>query len=171
MGNFKIEIVAVGGHGCDRTARRGEPIAHAHVVSDTGLYNSGGTELDMQSAFGKLLEAADPDCVFRALAAAMAQRGMLDAPAARSLGMASPALLTHWPHKEKIVDDIAGGVRVAGQFGIPDDEAAMAAYARYAASAGGKSLITGAKLPDWYALSSDVKLAWIAAANPAAPVK
>lgn len=43
------------------------------------------------------------------------------------------------------------------------------AYERYIYSSGGKSLISGAELPEFDGLSPEVKKAWIAAADPKAP--
>lgn len=49
------------------------------------------------------------------------------------------------------------------------DFPARCAYERYLAAAGGKSLVSGAELPGWDDLASNIKMAWAAAANPSAP--
>lgn len=49
------------------------------------------------------------------------------------------------------------------------DEPACAAYERYLHSSGGKSLVSGADLPDFSALPENIKDAWRAAVDPSAP--
>lgn len=48
-------------------------------------------------------------------------------------------------------------------------EPARAAYERYLAASGGKSLVSGAELPAFEQLGQAIKDAWRAAADPAAP--
>lgn len=49
------------------------------------------------------------------------------------------------------------------------DAPARAAYERYLASSGGKSLVSGAELPGWDALSPEIKAAWMAAVDHTKP--
>ena len=49
------------------------------------------------------------------------------------------------------------------------DAPARAAYERYLASSGGKSLVSGAELPGWSALSPEIKAAWMAAVDHTKP--
>lgn len=102
MGAFKIEIIGVGGHGCDRKAKPGDK-----------LYQRCGR-------FGC------PDCMAHDFVMQMRQRGML------SEGMTYPiydsdgkqiesrsvlAEFTHWPtDKNQVVDDMLKNERKSGQF-------------------------------------------------------
>lgn len=52
---------------------------------------------------------------------------------------------------------------------VDADAPARAAYERYLASSGGKSLVSGADLPGWDALSPGIKAAWMAAVDHTAP--
>lgn len=49
------------------------------------------------------------------------------------------------------------------------DRQARAAYERYIHASGGKSLVSGAELPGFDALTDAIKAAWRAAADPSAP--
>ena len=49
------------------------------------------------------------------------------------------------------------------------DAPARAAYERYLAASSGKSLVSGAELPGWDALSPEIKAAWMAAVDHTAP--
>lgn len=49
------------------------------------------------------------------------------------------------------------------------DAPARAAYERYLHASGGKSLVSGAELPGWDALSVEIKAAWMAAVDHTAP--
>lgn len=115
MGNFVVKIVAVGGHGCDRAAKRGEHLVHAH----TG---------NLARQLFNLLGQADPDCFFAALSEAMKVRGMLDENAAMALGEPCAVTLTHWPQAERIVDGISEGIRYKSFDGLDDARRAYAAY-------------------------------------------
>jgi hypothetical protein len=49
------------------------------------------------------------------------------------------------------------------------DAPARAAYERYLAASGGKSLVSGAELPGWDALSPEIQAAWMAAVDHTKP--
>ncbi|HEY6109637.1 MAG TPA: hypothetical protein VIV56_12135 [Gemmatimonadales bacterium] len=49
------------------------------------------------------------------------------------------------------------------------DAPARAAYERYLHASGGKSLVSGAELPGWDALSPEIKTAWMAAVDHTHP--
>lgn len=88
MGNFRIEIDAVGGHGCDRAAKAGEklgPVPKNHT-------------------------STCPDCMARDFVDRLRAAGMF------GHGHDS-ATLTHWPGDPgEVVDDLLAGVRRKGQF-------------------------------------------------------
>lgn len=157
MGNFIVEIVAVGGHGCDRTTKEGQAINFDHASPE------------LVDKLNKLMRSVDPDCFFRALVLALKKgSGMsLDEHTAKTtLGKLSAATLMHWPQMERIVDDLDSGVRLQSDFS--GFAGARAAYERYLHSSGGKSLVSGAELPGFDALSPEIKAAWKAAADPTA---
>lgn len=52
---------------------------------------------------------------------------------------------------------------------VDPDELGRAAYERYLHASGGKSLVSGAELPGFDALSDAIKAAWCAAADPSSP--
>lgn len=49
------------------------------------------------------------------------------------------------------------------------DAPARAAYERYLHASGGKSLVSGAELPGWDALSTEIQAAWMAAVDHTQP--
>ena len=57
--------------------------------------------------------------------------------------------------------DVSTGTSVVSD----PEEPARAAYERYLYSSGGKSLVSGAELPAFDALSPEIKKAWMAAAD------
>lgn len=52
---------------------------------------------------------------------------------------------------------------------VDPDAPARAAYERYLAASGGKSLVSGAELPGWDALSAEIRAAWMAAVDHTKP--
>lgn len=52
---------------------------------------------------------------------------------------------------------------------VNPDAPGRAAYERYLAASGGKSLVSGAELPGWDALPAAIRDAWMAAADPSKP--
>jgi hypothetical protein len=85
MGNFRIVIDSVGGHGCDRAAKEGESIAYKDDAEHLKYC---------------------PDCSAKKLV----ERYRVGWPDTK-------ATLTHWPGEpSEVVDDLAAGVRVKGQF-------------------------------------------------------
>ena len=48
---------------------------------------------------------------------------------------------------------------------LTNAELGRIAYAAYVADAGGKSLVSGATLPEWEELKAPIRSAWIAAAR------
>ena len=87
MGTFNINITAVGGHGCERKAKAGDPL-----YSRCGRFDC-------------------PDCMAHELVQRMKQRGMFfNATTDR-------AEFTHWPGTTtEVVDDLLTNKRVKGQF-------------------------------------------------------
>jgi len=102
MGNFKIEINAVGGHGDDRTAEAGQPITL--VTSDSAAQHQSPDRLAY-------------DFVQSLKAKSMFQAG-------------GTAEMTHWPgEKSEVVDDLLNGIRLAGSFHNPkEDEDSILQY-------------------------------------------
>jgi hypothetical protein len=87
MGINRIEITMIGGHGCDRVAREGEPLA-----ARCGRVDS------------------CPDCAAAELVGRLYQLGLLSLPG-------TSATFTHWPDTpEQVVDDMITGKRKSGQF-------------------------------------------------------
>lgn len=90
MGNFRIQIDAVGGHGCDRTAKPGEALKPCDAPSC-------------------------PDCAARRLVA-----DFLKTTGAYLDENAGGATLTHWPADiqsgPEVVDDLVTGTRRRGSF-------------------------------------------------------
>lgn len=92
MGNFRIEISGVGGHGCDRVAREGEALTLA-LEADAVWH-----------------VAHCPDCMVADLVARMKANG------AFSHGRAA-ATFTHWPGEpSEVVDDLLTLTRRKGSF-------------------------------------------------------
>lgn len=88
MGNFRVVIESVGGHGCDRKAKAGEEI---HYYT---------TDADFEH------RQHCPDCMFKAIVNRL-KNGWPD----------TKATLTHWPGEpSEVVDDLAAGKRVSGSF-------------------------------------------------------
>lgn len=97
MGNFRLEINAVGGHGCARTTRD-EPTDNAFLA-----------------AFGKTAirrffgcnNMYCPDCKFREFVRELKRLGV-DVKSATE---------THWPGEpSEVVDDVLNQVRISGAF-------------------------------------------------------
>lgn len=87
MGMHRIEITMVGGHGCDRTAKEGEPLA-----ARCGRVDS------------------CPDCAAAELVGRLYQMGLFSSPG-------TGATFTHWPGTpEQVVDDMLTGKRQSGDF-------------------------------------------------------
>jgi hypothetical protein len=86
MENFRIEIEAVGGHGCDRDTEEGKLIK----------YQMGHTYL---------ADGTCPDCNAKAIAERFAASSNLVS-----------AKLIHWPDTTPIVDDLRTGTREHGDF-------------------------------------------------------
>jgi hypothetical protein len=93
MGQFKIEIVGVGGHGCDRKAKEGDK-----------LYARCGR-------FGC------PDCMAYDFVQQLKQKGMLP-ETQNAAGGPTRALFVHWPGSgpTEVTDDMLENARVKGQF-------------------------------------------------------
>jgi len=87
MGMFRIEIDAIGGHGCDRKTKAGEKL------------------------YGRCGRFGCPDCMAHDFVLQLKQRGML------SGSPTDKATLTHWPGQDsEVVDDMLTNTRVKGQF-------------------------------------------------------
>lgn len=90
MGNFKIEIEAVGNHGIDREAKQGSVIAYRTFADDVPSNGLSSFEPDEQAAqFVRQLKFANT---------------------------IASAKLIHWPDTTPIVDDLLTGVREHGDF-------------------------------------------------------
>lgn len=88
MGMHKIEITMVGGHGCDRTAKEGEPLA-----ARCGRVDS------------------CPDCATAEFVGRLFQLGLFSYPG-------TGATFTHWPGEAgEVVDNPITGKRDRGEFG------------------------------------------------------
>jgi hypothetical protein len=87
MGMHKIEITMTGGHGCDRGAKEGEPLA---------------------ARCGQVEYC--PDCAAAAFVDKFKAKGAFNFPG-------HGATFTHWPGEAmEVVDDLVTGVRVKGHF-------------------------------------------------------
>lgn len=88
MGDFSVSMRMVGGHGCDRQAREGDPL---------------GPTCDSQSC---------PDCFFRKMVGLLVSKGMIPT------GGKYHATMTHWPDDPDggITDDLRANVRVRNSF-------------------------------------------------------
>lgn len=86
MGTFRIEIQAVGGHGCQREKKSGE------IVSDCG-------------------QPGCPDCIGRRAVKALKDAGVFF-PKSGGIESVGYAKLTHWPHGHgTVTDDLLTGQR------------------------------------------------------------
>lgn len=86
MGTFNINITAVGGHGCEKNAKAGEP-----------LYRRCG-------------KFTCPDCIAYDLTQRLKQAGMLSTPEASSKFTHWPGT------DRQVVDDLLKNVRESGDF-------------------------------------------------------
>lgn len=88
MGDFRIEITAVGGHGCDRAAKEGEPLSPGRAWPDSH---------DPEAC---------PDCLAADFVAKL-----------QRVASVNSATYTHWPSSTPIVDDLLTRKRAKGSFG------------------------------------------------------
>lgn len=87
MGTFRVEVQAVGGHGCQRE------------VKDGGVVTGCG-------------QPSCPDCITREYVAKLKATGTSFSFGSTDPNHSSYAKLTHWPGQEiAVVDDLLTGVR------------------------------------------------------------
>lgn len=88
MGNFKVEIEAVGGHGDFREVKQGDKLPDYPGQEHAGVHPAGS-----------------PDCMARAFAAMLSKSNNV-----------LSAKLIHWPDNTPIVDNLLTGIREHGDF-------------------------------------------------------
>jgi hypothetical protein len=88
VGMFRVEVTAVGGHGCQRTVRDGQQVQNF----------CGSTSC--------------PDCIAREFIRSLKRAGVSFEPTYECNGFKHGAVIRHWPgDKTEVVDDLLTGAR------------------------------------------------------------
>lgn len=131
MGQFKIEIVGVGGHGCERKAKAGEKL-----LGRCGRFNcpdclaydfvqrmrQAGMVRDGEQAYGQELKEGEeaPDgaeLYFTDKDGRLTMHWPEDGSGRRFYRFMQKAEFTHWPYtQQQVVDDMLKNERKTGQF-------------------------------------------------------
>lgn len=129
MGAFKIEIIGVGGHGCERTAKAGEKLYRrcgrfscpdciafdfTQRLRQAGMLREGDTAQGQELKDGEMPPQGAEVYELPAQGSDAADRGV---PVKRYWKKQHQALFTHWPGEpSQVVDDMLANERKSGHF-------------------------------------------------------